>query len=88
METAKLTLRPSKHVVELAHQIAAEDNTSVTQIFSALILARENEGNATKRIPLGPLTRSVTGLAKVPADWDYKKELENALVEKYVGGDK
>jgi hypothetical protein len=42
----------------------------------------------TKRIPLGPLTLSVTGLAKVPVNWDYKKELEKALVEKYVGKDK
>ena len=38
METAKLTLRPTREVIALAHQIAAEANTSVTQMFSSYIL--------------------------------------------------
>jgi len=83
METAKLTLRPTKSIVELAHQMAAEDNTSVTQMFSAFILARRQMKKARKKIPVGPLTRSVIGTLKVPEGWDYKKDMEDILDEKY-----
>ena len=82
MDSAKLTLRPSKLVIELAHRIAAEEQTSITQMFSAFILARSSQ-TIRKRIPIGPLTRSVTGILKVPEDWDYKNEMEEMLDEKY-----
>ena len=83
METAKLTLRPTKSVVELAHKMAAEDNTSITQMFSAFILARHQRKKSGKTVPVGPLTRSVLGSLRVPKDWDYKKEMEDILDEKY-----
>ncbi len=82
METTKLTLRPTKQIVELAHKMAEEDNTSITQMFSSFILARHRQSQQ-KEIPIGPLTRSVTGILKAPADWDYKKEMEDILLEKY-----
>ena len=82
METTKLTLRPSKRIVELAHRLAEEENTSITQMFSAFILARHNQ-KIQDKIPVGPLTRSVTGILKVPDNWDYKKEMESVLEEKY-----
>ena len=82
METAELTLRPSKRIVELAHRLAEEENTSITQMFSAFILARHNQ-KVQDKIPIGPLTRSVTGILKVPDNWDYKKEMEDILEEKY-----
>ena len=83
METAKLTLRPSRRVVELAHQMAAEDGTSVTQMFSAFILARHAHRIVNLEIPIGPIARSVTGIMKVPEGWDYRKDLEESLEEKY-----
>ncbi len=83
METTKLTLRPSKEVVALAHQIAREEKTSITQIFTSLILARRHLHSAHKKLPLGPLTRAASGLLQMPAEWDYKQEMEAALEEKY-----
>ena len=82
MDSAKLTLRPSKLVIELAHRIAAEEQTSITQMFSAFILARSSQ-TIRKRIPIGPLTRSVTGILRVPEDWNYKNDMEEMLDEKY-----
>ena len=82
MDSAKLTLRPSKQVIELAHRIAAEEQTSITQMFTAFILARGSQ-NMRKQIPIGPLTRSVSGILKVPDGWDYKSEIEDILDEKY-----
>ena len=83
METAKLTLRPTKEVIELAREMAKEDNTSITQMFSSFILSRSRRKKKRTEIPAGPLTQSLTGIVKVPADWDYKKEMEDILSEKY-----
>ena len=83
METAKLTLRPTKEVIELAREMAKEDNTSITQMFSSFILSRNKQKNKRNEIPAGPLTESLIGIVKVPADWDYKKEMEDILSEKY-----
>ena len=83
METTKLTLRPTKTVADLAHQMAAEDNISITQLFSAFILTRRKLQTNHEKIPIGPLTRSVTGILNLPDDWDYKKEMEGILDEKH-----
>ena len=83
METAKLTLRPTKEVIDLAREMAKEDNTSITQMFSSFILSRNRQKNKQKEIPAGPLTESLIGIVKVPADWDYKAEMEDILGEKY-----
>ena len=83
METAKLTLRPTKEVIELAREMAKEDNTSITQMFSSFILSRNRQKNKQKEIPAAPLTESLIGIVKVPEDWDYKKEMEDIFSEKY-----
>ena len=83
METAKLTLRPTKEVIDLAREMAKEDNTSITQMFSSFILSRNRQKNKHKEIPAGPLTESLIGIVKVPEDWDYKKEMEDIFSEKY-----
>ena len=83
METVKLTLRPTKEVIDLAREMAKEDNTSITQMFSSFILSRNRQKNKQKEIPAGPLTESLIGIVKVPEDWDYKKEMEDIFSEKY-----
>ena len=83
METAKLTLRPTKEVIDLAREMAKEDNTSITQMFSSFILSRNRQKNKQTEIPAGPLTESLIGIVKVPEDWDYKKEMEDIFSEKY-----
>ena len=37
-----------------------------------------------KTIPIGPLTRSATGLLKVPENWNYKKDMEEILEDKIL----
>ena len=81
-EKTKLTLRPSRKIIDLAHQMAKEENTSITQMFSAFIMARHRI-KSIKTIPAGPLTRSVLGVLKVNQDFDYKKEVEDILDAKY-----
>ena len=83
METTKLTLRPSKEVALLARQMATEDNISITQLFTVLIMSRKRLQEKHDNIPIGPLTRSVTGILNLPDNWDYKKDLEDILDEKH-----
>ena len=83
METTKLTLRPTKQIAKLAHKIAKEDNTSITQMFSNFILALQARKEKIDKVPMGPLTREATGMLKLPQDWDYKKEMEDVLEVKY-----
>ncbi len=83
METTKLTLRPSKDIIKLAHKMAKEENTSITQLFSSFIMSRRRSAVSKKRIPIGPLTKSITGIVKFPDDFDYKSEVGDILAEKY-----
>ena len=64
METAKLTLRPTKEVIDLAREMAKEDNTSITQMFSSFILSRSKRKKKEAEIPVGPLTQSLTGIVR------------------------
>ena len=82
MKTTKIILHPSQTIANLARQMASEEHISITQMFSAFILARIQIKYNKKTIPIGQLTRSVTGLIKVPENWDYKKEMEEILEEK------
>ena len=82
METTKIILHPSKTIANLARLMASEEHISITQMFSAFILARIQIKYNKKTIPIGPLTRSATGLLKVPENWDYKKEMEEILEDR------
>ena len=84
METTKLTLHPSKTIADLARQIASEEHISITQLFSAFILAQVKFKYNKKAIPITSLTRSVTGLLKVPENWNYKQDMEDILEDKLL----
>lgn len=77
----KLTLSVDEEVVAQAKRIAADNNTSVSAMFSNYIhaLARKK----WKDIPIGPLTRAATGLIELPEGKTYEDVLTDALIEKY-----
>ena len=83
MEAAKLTLRPSRQVVELAHRLAEAENTSITQLFSSFVLTMHQRRHLGKFSPAGPITQLVTGILKVPEGWDFRREMGEILDEKY-----
>ena len=77
----KLTLSIDKAVVRKAKRIAEANNTSVSAMFSQFV-----ESMATRRARparIGPLTRKLSGIMKLPADKDYKDLLTDALMDKY-----
>ena len=77
----KLTLSVDKSVVEKAKRFAEANNTSVSSMFSRFVMSLESA--QSKGIEIAPLTRSVSGLASLPSDRDYKEILTDALMDKY-----
>jgi|WetSurMetagenome_2_1015567.scaffolds.fasta_scaffold106448_1 hypothetical protein len=82
MTASKLTLTADKEIIKRAKKIAAQNGTSVSAMFSRMILAMTHESE-TKNPP-GPLTLKATGLIHIASS--EKKDdqlLEEALVKKY-----
>lgn len=77
----KLTLSMDEAVVAKAKEIAHAQGTSVSAMVSNIV--RSMATGRTRQIKLGPITRRATGLVKLPPDKDYKKLIEEALMEKY-----
>ena len=81
----KLTLSVKENVVEKAKQIAAANKTSVSAMFSQFVQSMAAQTPRPDRI--GPLTRKLSGIVKLPRDKDYKELLTKALMDKYGVGE-
>ena len=77
----KLTLSIEPSVVEKAKQMAAANNTSVSAMFSQFVESASTQRG--RRPKIGPLTRKLSGIIELPPGKDYKKLVEEALVDKY-----
>ena len=85
MATTRLALSMDQDVVARARRLAKVRNTSISRLFVSFVCLMEQ--SATVQTELPPLTKRALGLAKgdLPADWDYKDVLSDALLEKYGG---
>lgn len=77
----KLTLSVEEAVVEKAKQIAKANDTSVSAMFTQFVLSMA--AGESRPLKIGPLTRKLIGILKVPADKSYKDLLTEALMDKY-----
>lgn len=84
MAKLKLTLTADKQVIKRAKKLAAKNGTSVSAMFSRIIVAMTH-GHEKRDLP-GPLTRKATGLIHVPADSSDEELLEEAMAAKYGVG--
>jgi hypothetical protein len=77
----KLTLSADPSTVELAKSLAAEQGTSVSAMFERFVAmaAAKRRGPAV----VAPLTRSVSGLVKLPKGVSARASLEDALIERH-----
>lgn len=87
MATTKLTLSIPIEMVVKARKLAKHRRTSISALFSNYIAAQDTLREGIHVDSLPPLTKRALELAKdippVPADWDYREELTDALMEKY-----
>ena len=79
--TTKLTLSIQKQTVKDIKRLAKEQGTSVSAMFERF--ARAVATDRKTRHPIGPLTKSVSGILKSPKNKTDRALLEDALMEKY-----
>jgi hypothetical protein len=83
MATVKLTLSADEKVVREARRLARKNRTSISAMFSRLVLAVSKREEVKSDEELGPLTSKALGLAKLPPGKSDREFLEEALLEKY-----
>lgn len=80
----KLTLTIDKDVIEQAKRYAKSENRSLSNLIESFLRQVSKNENKTNKKELHPEILALKGSIKVPKDFDYKKELEEALKEKYL----
>ena len=82
MAPTKLTLSADNQTVKIAKQLARKKKTSVSGLFKRYVenLDRLQSHDAEN---LGPLTRSASGMIKMPARLSEKRLIEDELLKKY-----
>ena len=82
----KLTLKLDKEVIEKAKEYAAKQKISVSWLFENYIKAitAMDKPKINEEIKISEFVNSIPiGNGKIPADFDYKKDRQEYLVEKY-----
>ena len=79
----KLTLTIEQTVVERAKVYAKGKGNSLSGIIENYlkVITKEEEKS---EIEITPIVKSLKGAFKAPSDFDYKRELEKSLSEKYL----
>jgi len=68
----------------MAEEQAKSENTSISAMFANFILAKSRLKTSRRaRTKIGPLTKSLTGIVKLPDDFDEKEFMGQVLEEKY-----
>jgi hypothetical protein len=81
--TSRLTLSAKKEVIAKAKKLAAARGTSVSAMFSQLVLALDAPHRPADRP--GPISRKLFGIVKFPKGKSDRELLTEALMEKYCG---
>lgn len=79
----KLTLSIEQKIIRKAKEYAKERNRSLSDIVEDY-LKMLTEEEKTKSVRNGSIVESLKGSFKIPADVDYKKELQKELAKKHL----
>ena len=84
MAMAKLTLTAPPEIISLAEEQARLENSSISAMFVNFIMAKTRlAARRRSRQKVGPLTKSLTGIVKLPEDFDEKEFMSEVFTEKY-----
>ncbi len=81
--STKLTLTVDKSVIEKAKKYAKKKGRSLSEIIENYLKAITAE-NQKDEIEISPIVKSLKGSFKMPKNFDYQKELTDALTKKYL----
>jgi alcohol dehydrogenase YqhD (iron-dependent ADH family) len=84
MET-KLTLRLNDNVIDRAKEYARNHKVSLSKMIESYLdnITTPKLENENEKATLTPLVESLSGVIKVPNNYDYKKEYSDYLEAKY-----
>ena len=82
--TTKLTLSVDSSIIAKARRISKHRRTNISAMFSNFIMAKTKlSARRHSRQKIGPLTKSLTGIVKLPEDFDEKEFMSDVFTEKY-----
>jgi uncharacterized protein DUF6364 len=79
--TTKLTLTMEDSVIDSAKKYARQKGKSLSDIVENYLKSIATPEDTTEK--LSPKVMKMMGVIKLPENYDYKKELGNALAKKY-----
>ncbi|WP_397447028.1 DUF6364 family protein [Polaribacter sp. R77954] len=81
---SKLTLKLDKAVIEQAKEYAKKNQISLSRLIESYLASlTQKEKSNKKEIEITPLVESLSGVVKLPKDFDFKKDYRDHLLEKY-----
>jgi hypothetical protein len=81
MET-KLTLKMKKSIIDRAKKYAHNRETSLSKLVEKYLETITSP--AGQKEDISPLVRSISGVIRLPEDFDHKEIYRNALKDKYL----
>ena len=79
----KLTLTIEQTVIDKAKKYAKRKGHSLSDIVENYLKVITKDGTKSE-LEMTPIVRSLKGSFQAPSDFDYKRELEKGLSEKYL----
>lgn len=80
----KLTLVIKKEIIQKAKVYAKQKNRSLSDIVENFFKSLLNKDDKPEIPETSPLVNSLRGSFKMPEDFDYKRELREALEKKHL----
>jgi len=77
----KLTLKLEENIIEKAKHYAKERRTSLSKLIENYLQVITTESEQKEKIT--PLVKSLSGIIKLPNDYDHKKDYSDYLINKY-----
>ena len=78
----KLTLKLNQEIIERAKHYASEKKLSLSRLIENYLNSLTSE-KTNNDIQISDFVKSMSSGIKLPADFDYKKEYQEHLLEKY-----
>ena len=79
---AKLTIKLDDDVIKRAKRYAINRKTSLSKMIESYLDTVTKPDS--KKIKITPLVKSLSGVIKLPVDYDYKKDYTDYLTKKYL----
>jgi dsDNA-specific endonuclease/ATPase MutS2 len=77
----KLTLKLEENIIEKAKNYAKERRTSLSKLIENYLQVITTETEQKEKIT--PLVKSLSGIIKLPNDYDHQKDYSDYLTNKY-----